>query len=462
VWNHRLRPVQSALKSRHLAEDAAAPSDERVHYWIKRLVDEADKNRRSAEDMLLIGTEPKLTEADKLWKAATGTGVTTKSYETAVDWVETKVGPALKTRDEAWAKTPYLAQWALARIPYGVPEKTHTLLGKLIKSNHELGKALDEWLKGEEKLEIVEQHKQDVETNLKELTKAYEDECSYLSGDAGDHKETLRRIAAVLTVPPLAAGPWNGTAQRNLLRRKYLDNVTVGDLAAGVVPSEKELQETASLYFNRLAACSEHPALMILRDPALKAGSVNSETEGEGDFKRNGTTASNDPATRLAAQGQQVRELLDEVRKLADHGPGAASTLAETHAHVEAAPEKAVANVRAAFSREDRLVRAAAGLLNRRPWQGRDPVAALRRLDLHHLMLWHGRRTLEDFWGPKPGSNTPFFEIAAGGYLNSAIEVIKADSGPADFEDRLSKLSAAARPFVVMEYSKPTYLDETA
>ncbi|KKK61448.1 hypothetical protein LCGC14_3014230, partial [marine sediment metagenome] len=71
-------PLRRSLVLRNLAEEAAAPADERIHYWLRELVDSADRQRRTAEDRLMLGGRAMLaadepsTNAEAGYRQATG------------------------------------------------------------------------------------------------------------------------------------------------------------------------------------------------------------------------------------------------------------------------------------------------------------------------------------------------------------------------------------------------------
>ena len=82
-----------------------------------------------------------------------------------------------------------------------------------------------------------------------------------------------------------------------------------------------------------------------------------------------------------------------------------------------------------------------------------DPIAELRRIDLRELLLWQARRSLEDFWGPKPGTAQPFngtvkpyFAIVAADDLSGADKLQRTADVPE--AARLEQLTAAAENVV--------------
>ena len=51
-----------------MAETAVASRDLETQYWIRDLVDEADRDRRLAEDKLYVGSSDALKQAEGLWE----------------------------------------------------------------------------------------------------------------------------------------------------------------------------------------------------------------------------------------------------------------------------------------------------------------------------------------------------------------------------------------------------------
>ncbi len=509
VWKDDLPSVQKAIEARAKAEIAAAPRDPRTHYWIRHLVDQADIHRRRAEDGLFIGDELSLRDATTAWNEivkqtkADGSGTT---YDDAIEIAET-LAAAFETRDKALARTPYLAQWLLSRLwkdaEYDANGKRELRkrLCKLINDTHQLDQALNA---KSEKLPGVEparptagvdapadsqqsiglpadlrQKQKDVQDGLLALEGALADEYLDLRGEIAKHKVGLRRIMGVLAVPPISShvpdGPRITAEDRNGLRRDYLKRVQpIESVDPGkVVPGPNHL-------LTRLSRWPEHPVSAILRlarEGSNAHGALLLPEEEP-------PSADRDHRKRLADEGSRVRQWLcgieeDNQQQL----KGTATGLVEnTIRRLDGEPEdlpredtehelisqRIMSGPRAGCARAARLVRASAALCGRRPWgeDERDPIAELRDLDLHYLMLWQADRTLEDFWGPRRRGEAPFFATAAGSYLGSADNLIRElcidSSSLQNTSGRLSELNTHPYhpPLTPAPPMKPLPIDE--
>jgi len=277
----------------------------------------------------------------------------------------------------------------------------------------------------------------DLNESLEGLENAFYDEYNEL-GDAGEDPQTLKALTTVLSVP-LVTGRERYELREKQLRilRKITSSGTMfGAAGADKSPKptgqQKQLDEPAKQYLDRLKPWwDEHPAIAILsraklaeqRAPGSKAERRGSVTTPEPD-DTSSESSYEDQRANLAAQGGEVRRLL------ASASSEAQSYLAATEKILKSEEKSRKSATREGYSRADRLVRAAAPLLGDRPltdWKI-DPAHLLRALDLHYLLLWQAERALTDFWGPKPGTQTPYFEIVANDYLKSARELCKIDA----------------------------------
>ena len=72
LWADHPGEIHRALVARRRAEQAAAPLDARVLYWLEPLMERANASRRKAEDRLFVGSPPALDEAHALWNGVVG------------------------------------------------------------------------------------------------------------------------------------------------------------------------------------------------------------------------------------------------------------------------------------------------------------------------------------------------------------------------------------------------------
>jgi hypothetical protein len=139
-WTNAAGHLKPALAAFQLAEEAAAPADERVQYAAWALVEQADATRRLAEDKLLVGTPEALATADGLFAAVAGKDGKGGAYREAIE-LENRLASAMALRDRAYAENPYLAQWLLARL-HEDDQRHLDDLEQLLAATRDLGREL--------------------------------------------------------------------------------------------------------------------------------------------------------------------------------------------------------------------------------------------------------------------------------------------------------------------------------
>jgi Mg-chelatase subunit ChlD len=443
LWKSDPGPIHRALAVRRLAEAAAAPADARVLYWLQSLMEKADQLRRDAEDRLFVGSPAAVAEAEALWKNAAGDDGKGGAYAGVFRRTEELVR-AFQARDRAWAEIPYLAQWILARQP--PVGSADAGLRSAINDARELAAGLDEHLADRQWPPEAAALAARLDGRLQTLEKMVEEECSDLK-TAGEDKQTLRRIAAVLTMP-LPSGQ-----ERNWLRDRYLSiarKITPAGAQYEVAVEEKAAAENvdvAKQALERLQAWDEHPLALILDSggatdtPPPTTTSAAEPRAGDGaESSRRLTAVGNREVLlkRLAQQGSDLRRRLSDLPETVQLRMRATTKLLDEKASQPAEV------VRAGDGKADRLARAAAAFLDARlrGKLGAEPAGPLRRLDLHYLMLWQGNRTADDFWGPAPGRDEPYFAPVARAYGQAAEKLRK---GVPRWEAAVDQLAQAAR-----------------
>ncbi|MGQ9575816.1 MAG: hypothetical protein ACUVUC_10900 [Thermoguttaceae bacterium] len=465
--------VKQALWARQAAESVAAPGDERVHYWLHQLLDTADAQRRLAEDLLFLGHPAALRDAEARLAALVGPDGHSGKYAEAEARARAIRG-AYAARDRAWARTPYLAEWLLARLHEtdpAPPEHLASLLQSVRILAHELDSQLARQTEKSAAVETpspgLQEAQQAAEKALAELETAFRNQC--LVERLGTDRQVLKRLATVLAVP-LVTGQ-----ERNGLRGRYLDILYPETPARSSKPSApgsgppepsglriakgKERlkgEDPQARFLERLGRWAQHPALAILQTPQLPEDQGPSPLPEVLAGKRAAAPEEADQrAARekhkkaLVAQGEEVRRILASVFGQA------ARWMRQSEAKLklqEAACSPAES--RSGLSKADRLVRATAALWapERSPWSepGSDPVFQLRRLDLYRLLVWQAYRVLEDFWGPAPEdpAAAPWFDVVAGEYLASARALCQEATGPRYGQSDLAQLVLERRQAV--------------
>ncbi len=423
-----------------MAENAVASPNLVTQYWIQHLVDAGDGDRRLAEDKLYVGSPDALKQAESLWEnvaAAEGEG---GKYREALRRAGV-LAKALAVRDRAWAEAPYLAQCLLARLPAGNPDAAD--LRALLDGMQRLAALLEDTPETDQWPAELPKAAAQVEDALKKLSAAHGDEC-YALRTAADDSHTLRRIAAVLALPLITG------AERNALREKSLAIMTSRQNTATTGAAKAATADLGGDWRSRLEQwekTGEHPALTLLDLGAMDPGE-----------KKLAVNWPDDLNLRLAAQGDKARARLDKLIGKAQQG------VQETRVLLAKKRPDRPASIRQGCCSAERTLRASAALFAGGPLQELqvDPIAELRRIDLRELLLWQARRTMEDFWGPKPGDGkgdspvfagaktgtvpTPYFAIVAADDLRGADKLqLSADVPEAV---RLEQLTAAAESVV--------------
>jgi hypothetical protein len=343
--------LRSAINTRITAEEAAWADGlaypEQAFRWSFPLVEAADRQRQTGED-LLFDTDPKTRpEAADLFDKAG------KGY-TAAKGRAKAVADALAARDKVFARMPYYARWvASAR---GGPVNTDELMGKLERAAS-AAYQIDKFIRD------VPTNPTDADVNS--LVKATKD---------------AALISEVAVEYDLAAKQPGGQVQES--NWHALD-------AAQVVPFrtldlDKDLAQRARTVAVRLATDTQQPGGTRATDPdPLNATARN---------LRAAAAYLNDPAlARSAGLGEKPVKLADQ---LADnlHGLPAKATTATVNADArdnlrDTVPELSVGN------RLARLCDPAA------PVGGSPaPPEADRRFWRHYFLLAHARRITHDGW----------------------------------------------------------------
>ena len=407
VWD---RPdlVGCALAARQLAEAAVAAPDLATQYWIERLVDAADADRRLAEDKLYVGSPDALKQAEALWdnvaaiearsasernvieaRSASGAG---GKYGEAIRRADV-LSKALALRDRALAEAPYLAQCLLGRLAVGKPDAAD--LRTLLEGTRKLMTVLETAPEADQWPAELPQATAAVEDSLTKLSAACGDEY-YALRTAADDAHTLRRIVVLLSLPMVSG------SERNALRDKALGIMSAQQSSAAGIAG-KAPHETSDLggqWVARLEqweSSSEHPALALLDLGAMEPGVT---IEARSASERNDA---GDLTVRLAAQGEKARNRLAELTGRVQQGVHESLGLLAKHQ-----PDRPAA-VRQGCCRAERALRASAALFAGGPAQDLqvDPIAELRRYDLHEVSALAGPPHNGRLLGPGTGVGSP-------------------------------------------------------
>jgi Mg-chelatase subunit ChlD len=433
--------VRKGLNLNTTAERIAMFGDPRAHYWVTPTLNAADTARRAAEDRFYVG--PRKAAETIPWDApqaayeaiaAPGTGL------------RPRVETALATYDRACAEAPYLAQWysrpgLKLKKPRTADEEAKAAATKdgdkpkaapapslddpingrfapLFRNARALGEAIDTRsastsIDTPPFLEAA----RTLDTDLDALDRDYRALVEERLNQAGTDGDRLRELEATLAIPLLPAEKRLAVQKKAGELAASLNNpvepapAAADDSALAPPPQPEEPNNVTLTFAERMSGWPVHPLAMVLD---LTDGSTTAPAA---------TTKPADAApTKEADEKHAAAERVERIGMLARERLRLLPTLPSADdTELGDAP-------RTAYSRTARALRSAAPLWYTMPTI--DPIARLRKFDTQQLMLWHCRRTLDDFWGSggdKPGSierAKPFFDIAASDHLAAARELL--------------------------------------
>ncbi len=482
VWQQP-EALSRALQVQSHGDRAAVADDERGQFWSLPLVADGNREQRSARDELFVGDDASLASADQHWSAA-------DDAYTKAEKLTHSVADALATRDRAWGAIPPLAAWLARPLPVGESAKANddeinTTLLPLIRTAHELDATLASPPTSESAAATesppFEDEAGDVRQHLDRLQDIFNRQCSRLLEAKRANGRTLADISSALAVSIVPS------RQREQLRAKaaeFADHLNRDTLAADAEPppvaSESKAAPPAKSSVGSSAkptatasqptappADSEpeafdfrHRALVVWdQHPALAILDTGAESStGDTGAKPNAQEKNNDKSKAGAAKRpmvgelesvcveyeRRVRERLEaiagEVRRLRDAGTGTAAGSSPADVPSGVRMQHMIAG-RAPHAQAEQLVRSAAGIGV--PTLGDDPIRRLRQWDLQHLLLWHSRRALEDFWGPAQPAEQPWFVAAANDSLRGVQAIGEAEPSVLAELNRLARAAVA-------------------
>ncbi|MBI2479455.1 MAG: VWA domain-containing protein [Planctomycetia bacterium] len=377
--------LRQAMLAQKMAEQIAAPDDERLHYWVQPILNALDQRRRAALDRIFVGDDDSLVAArDELAQCQSQEG------DAATQRLD-EVAKAYQLRDRVCARLPHIAFWFSQQ-------------GRLDAVQPELKLAMQQVVKLSELLDA------DDTTQPLDFSDKHRSVVDELRAKSDKLESEYRQDV----VNQLVATPASGTFLRThhilrtplttarerevLFLNKYLASMELDHETqqAGLpAPSQDPRQ---------LTSWPTHPAAQF-------AGHEVSGAAREADVVRD------DAVTWFNAQGGFVRAALRDIsnQKL--------RLEQETDKLLRSEMADATARrTRSDLAKADVMVRSAAALLGRRPWKlTADPTRGLRYVDRHFQLLWHSHRVLEDFWGPTTSQRQlPYFVNVADSYLSGA------------------------------------------
>lgn len=480
VWQQP-EVLSRALEVQAHGDRAAVADDERGQFWSLPVVSAGNREQRAARDELFVGDDASIALAGQHWAAA-------EDAYTKAEKLTRSVGDALVVRDQAWGEIPYFAEWLARPLPAGEPAKTNddeingTLLG-LIRTAHELDATLASPPTSESAAATesppFEGEAGDVRQHLSHLEDLFNRQCNRLLEVKRADGRTLADIHSALAMTTIP------NREREQLRTKaadFADKLNRDTLASDATPppssadSKTDLKSTATSksssqpvatatgseliaepdgfdYRHRaLVVWDEHPALAILgggADSQNNGAAAQAATREKIGDKSKAGAAKRPMVGELenvcVEYERRVRERLESIARssgLHDAGTGTAAGNSPADVSSSARMQQLVAG-RAPHARAEQLVRSAAGI--GLPALDDDPVRRLRQWDLQHLLLWHCRRALEDFWGPAQAAEQPWFVAAANDSLRGVQAIGEAEPAVLGELNRLAKILESRR-----------------
>ncbi len=450
------RMLPEVIRSRSLAEFAATPLDVRAHYPLELLVNQADAERRAAEDAFFLGDQLSLDgtgsaetneaavqrSAERRLLRANGFAAksfwdeTSNGYLAARQWGE-ELERMFLLRDEIWATLPHLAEWYFRRwrLELNVTDDAakKTAAQEYAKYIDTLNEVLDENVLLAEQLERI-LLKRDSEAELRaELRSAHEslqtldDKWQSLralitvdSESRGKSEISFQTSDAVRQIEQVMQTPLFNDARVKGLLSKYHN--TLSNWAANPLPNKPKgssvLEKLHDPPFDdRPAIFLDGYRKFLIRYHKVLTHEFRLPYEQHRETLKLEQEDSLDIDQRLRQEQTKDRTLWKTLQNvLSDYD---ASLQGKP---VDVGPTTPAVQARRELSIWDRRVRTCAfwlGGFNQNlvpdPLGIPTPTAWLRDVDHWHLSCWHGYRALQDFWGNGLSHDrTPqFFDLAA-------------------------------------------------
>ncbi len=401
--------LAEVLERRSTAERLAvplrdgAPGDERAHYFVRRALKSADRKRREAEDILFIGERNAPTSYQE-------TAANAQQLYEATDKIWKNASDALQIYDAALHETPHLAAWLCSPLANHDANRRNLVkdqLLPLIRATRDLGTMINQFPSAPDNSMPFAERRDEVETHLAELKRSFNSEADRLSASGSQGTNESRAMEAMLTVPlkPAEAAPApSDTEPRQPIsfgKRRAQLWTNYMRICAELHQRKNEPVATNTdpntSYLTTIRDWGAHPLMEILQPDGAQ------------------TETSDDNHKRLEWCDKSAASARSRLKDIVANRP---TTLSENE------QLKPVLRERLKLSHAERDLRATAAICFD-PEQTSDAIDNLRRFDLQQLLIWHGQRALDDFWGDvaSPIEIEPFFARAASDYFNAAESI---------------------------------------
>ncbi len=380
-----LEQLADLIRLHVLAEQVAAPADERIMTWMLPLLDAAERDRRIALDTWLSG------------QPATAAIVTASRRYDAVQRLSSDLTRALALRDDVASELPYLIHWISrptwpARKAADQIRLIQDVLPRLLDAQRNLNAALEQRVSTDDVASLMESspfqaQMDDLSDNYNALRSLIDNEYERLLQPSDDEALRLVEIIELMHLPLLPRkDSLNGLApfaQRTSLQEWGLQAST--DLQAHIPPFAVPPPDARPL---------ENP---VDREALIRQWSPHPFVGMLGNVKTGLPPAPANSPDPLTAAARQMRQALTAVPGQLD------ATEREAHG-MQGDPHPLLVQ-------NDWLLRTFAGLLIHTPVV--KPSGELQQYDLRMLILNAAARRLDDFWGSAQSTNNPFFATAA-------------------------------------------------
>jgi hypothetical protein len=418
-----------ALKTRQLAEEAALgtgnsldgkeehvpPCCEQVHPWIRLKVEEGDRKRRLAQDLLFAGDGRSWEQAGALLAEAQ------QAYESAqADALPLR--KALQARDLALVALPYYTQWLAQQRT--ADELVDKQLLPLWDEVHALRKGLDvpDAKPAPEKIKDLANRAESVRKGLAQLDSAFKRHADQLT--SASLQKGWHDIEAALAVPFLDAD-----LRRQLLQKSRQISYTLN------VEGANKASEAGGL--------TKEQNAQMMREMAQRQARLALAMLGEDEFKRQQAPVSFTDVDALVKRPDEVqwwRSLLkagEQIGQRLTQMPADAERLADEGRQSDL--EKASDQLRTAASLSHRLGAAGAAT-----FLSDNPVVECRRLQTHDLLVDQGERTFQDYFASEE-ARQPYYRAAGLSYVRDALDLAGKDAPNLTREQKDRRLRRAQR-----------------
>jgi hypothetical protein len=404
--------VRRALRVRRLAERAALglPAQSAgpdkimasplVAAWIVAKVDEGDRHRRQAEDMLMASDRREACDGSY--------GQAEAAYQAAIQGAE-KVRRAILARDRALSDLVPITEWLAGWYP---PADQVDLLRDLVDSTEDLWKkvhvlgrvlevpaldAIDPPPTGNDgAARGVYLSAMEVEQAHATLKGLIENRLNLWVRATVESSQTRRSVFELRTLADALTLPWLGKDLRLSLLRRGLERLRERDREELVGSGGEDTGiMAASGGDDRLYGFRRRLALAILGSSESGGEPSTTAAQAEMDITETGRRI----GARFEGRVEEIARLIGR-----DNSPRGAQWAAN-------------------LARVDRLVRMLDGVSNERVYPQAGSADALRFLRLEDYLISQARRTRADLWHDEGSEAVPYDRRVAGAYLDDARDI---------------------------------------